>query len=71
VGSSSKAGKMSPQRMLVTTVTDELRLATNFKSKVIGVAIKDRGSILPAGHTPMPLTSTTLRQVTGLLLLTT
>ena len=50
VGSSSKAGRMSPQRMLVTTVTDELRLSTNFKSKVIGVAIKDRGSILPAGH---------------------
>jgi hypothetical protein len=35
---------------LVTTVCDELRLATNFKSKVIGVALKDRGSILPAGH---------------------
>jgi hypothetical protein len=29
---------------------DELRLATNFKSKVIGIAIKDRGGILPAGH---------------------
>lgn len=51
VGSSSEEpGKMSPVNMLVTTVTDELRLATNFKSKVIGVAIKDRGSILPAGH---------------------
>jgi predicted AlkP superfamily pyrophosphatase or phosphodiesterase len=25
-------------------------LATNFKSKVIGIAIKDRGGILPAGH---------------------
>ena len=51
IGSASKAGMMSPRRMLTTTVTDELRLATNFKSKVIGVAIKDRGSILPAGHT--------------------
>ncbi len=50
VGSNSNAGMMSPRRMLTTTVTDELRLATNFKSKVIGVAIKDRGSILPAGH---------------------
>ena len=50
VGSSSKAGKMSPANMWVTTVTDELRLATNFKSKVIGVALKDRGAILPAGH---------------------
>lgn len=50
VGSSSAAGKMSPRNMLVTTITDELRLANNFRSKVIGVAIKDRGSILPAGH---------------------
>jgi predicted AlkP superfamily pyrophosphatase or phosphodiesterase len=50
VGSSSDAGQMSPKNMLTTTVCDELRLATNFKSKVIGVAIKDRGSILPAGH---------------------
>jgi hypothetical protein len=36
--------------MLVTTICDELRLATNFQAKVIGVAVKDRGSILPAGH---------------------
>lgn len=50
VGSASRAGEMSPKNMLVTTITDELRLATNFKSKVIGVSIKDRGSILPAGH---------------------
>lgn len=50
VGSSSKQGKMSPRNMLVTSIADELRLATNFKSKVIGVAIKDRGAILPAGH---------------------
>lgn len=45
-----EAGKMSPKNMLVTTIGDELRLATNFKSKVIGVAVKDRGAILPAGH---------------------
>lgn len=50
VGNSSALGKMSPKNMLVTTICDELRLATNFKSKVIGVAIKDRGGILPAGH---------------------
>jgi len=50
VGSSSKAGEMSPKNMLVTTIGDELRLATNFKSKVIGISAKDRGSILPAGH---------------------
>ncbi len=51
VGSTTTAGKMSPRNLLVTTITDELRLATNFESKVVGVALKDRASILPAGHT--------------------
>jgi predicted AlkP superfamily pyrophosphatase or phosphodiesterase len=51
VGTNSSWGKMSPRNMLTTTVTDELKLATNFKSKVIGIALKDRGAILPAGHT--------------------
>jgi predicted AlkP superfamily pyrophosphatase or phosphodiesterase len=50
IGSSSSAGQMSPKNLLTTTITDELRLATNFKSKVIGISLKDRGSILPAGH---------------------
>lgn len=44
------AGQMSPRNLLATTMTDELRLATNFRSKVIAVASKDRGSILPGGH---------------------
>lgn len=44
------AGKMSPHRMETTTVTDQLRLDTQKRGKVIGVAIKDRGAILPAGH---------------------
>jgi predicted AlkP superfamily pyrophosphatase or phosphodiesterase len=50
VGSNTTAGKMSPKNLLVTTITDELRLATNFQSKVIGISLKDRGSIMPAGH---------------------
>jgi predicted AlkP superfamily pyrophosphatase or phosphodiesterase len=50
VGATSKAGKMSPANMYATTITDELRLSNNFKSKVIGIALKDRGAILPAGH---------------------
>ncbi|MEO6611884.1 MAG: alkaline phosphatase PafA [Chitinophagaceae bacterium] len=50
VGNNSVLGKMSPRNMLVTTIGDELRLATNFRSKVVGIAIKDRGGILPAGH---------------------
>jgi predicted AlkP superfamily pyrophosphatase or phosphodiesterase len=49
VGSATDAGKMSPRNLNVTTICDELKLATNFRSKVIGFAIKDRGSILPSG----------------------
>ncbi len=50
VGSDSKEGQMSPRRMLTSTIGDELQVATDFRSKVIGVALKDRASILPAGH---------------------
>ncbi|CAN5531361.1 alkaline phosphatase family protein [soil metagenome] len=50
VGSTSAAGKMSPDNLWATTITDELRLSNNFKSKVIGISLKDRGAILPAGH---------------------
>lgn len=50
VGSNTSAGKMSPANMWTTTITDELRLSNNFKSKVIGISLKDRGAILPAGH---------------------
>lgn len=50
VGSTSNAGQQSPANLVTTTITDELRLATGMGSKVIGVSLKDRGSILPAGH---------------------
>lgn len=50
VGGTGKEGQMSPRHLLSTTVTDELRLATNRRSKVIGISLKDRGAILPAGH---------------------
>lgn len=50
VGSYSLLGKMSPKNLLTTTIGDELRLATNFRSRVYGIAFKDRGGILPAGH---------------------
>ncbi len=49
-GASATEGRMSPRNLLVTTVTDELRMATNFQSRVVGVSLKDRASILPAGH---------------------
>lgn len=50
VGTTSDAGRMSPRNLLASTITDELKIATNFRSKVVGVSLKDRASILPAGH---------------------
>jgi predicted AlkP superfamily pyrophosphatase or phosphodiesterase len=50
VGGSASSGKISPRNMLTTTITDELRFASNKRSKVVGIAIKDRGAALPAGH---------------------
>lgn len=44
------AGQMSPHRLQVSTLGDELKLATGGRAKVIGMSIKDRGAILPAGH---------------------
>ena len=40
----------SPKNNLTTTITDELKLFTNQRSKVIGVSLKDRGAIFPSGH---------------------
>lgn len=48
---SAKSAPMSPRNLAVTTMCDELKIATNYKAKVVGIAIKDRGGILPAGHT--------------------
>ena len=47
-----RVGSHSPKNLWSTTITDELRLATNFQAKVVGVSLKDRASILPAGHNP-------------------
>lgn len=50
VGGQGKVGQQSPKNLLTSTITDQLKLATNFQSKVIGISLKDRGAILPAGH---------------------
>ena len=50
VGTTTRAGEMSPNRMLSTTFGDENRLHTQMQGKTIGIALKDRGAILPAGH---------------------
>ena len=52
VGSISISGLMSPRNLKTTTITDELRMATNMQGKVVGLSLKDRGAIFPAGHTP-------------------
>jgi predicted AlkP superfamily pyrophosphatase or phosphodiesterase len=50
VGNPEGNGDVSPWRMLSSTVTDELKIGTQKKSKVIGISVKDRGAVLPAGH---------------------
>jgi len=51
IGTEGSAGKMSPHRMASTTFADENRLFTQMRGKTIGISVKDRGAILPAGHT--------------------
>jgi predicted AlkP superfamily pyrophosphatase or phosphodiesterase len=50
IGTENSTGLMSPKNLLVTTIGDELRLNSIQQSKVIAVSLKDRASILPAGH---------------------
>ncbi|TRZ83539.1 MAG: alkaline phosphatase family protein [Sediminibacterium sp.] len=51
IGSSNNAaGQMSPVNVWTTTLGDEFKLASNFRSKVFGISLKDRGAIIPAGH---------------------
>ncbi|MCL5027445.1 MAG: alkaline phosphatase family protein [Bacteroidetes bacterium] len=50
VGSNDDEGEMSPRNLLATTITDQLKLATSGKSKVISISLKDRAAVLPGGH---------------------
>lgn len=50
LGGSEDSGRRSPRKMLSTTITDELQLSNDGKSKVISISLKDRGAILPGGH---------------------
>ncbi len=52
VGNDEGNGDVSPSRLLTTTITDELKLFTQQKGKVVALSIKDRGAVLPAGHLP-------------------
>jgi predicted AlkP superfamily pyrophosphatase or phosphodiesterase len=50
VGATPGKARMSPKNFIGSNFADELRL--RFKSKVIGISMKDRGAILPAGKKP-------------------
>lgn len=52
IGVENSSGKRSPFRLQVSTISDEMKLASNLKSKIISVSLKDRSAILPAGHHP-------------------
>lgn len=50
VGSNTDEGKMSPRNLLASGLGDVLKMATDCKAKVVGISIKDRAAILPAGY---------------------
>lgn len=50
VGATPGKGRASPRNFIGSTFADELRL--RYKSKVVGISIKDRGAILPSGKKP-------------------
>ena len=52
LGTTKKSGRMSPHRLMSTTIADELMLSNQFQSKIIALSMKDRGAILPAGGKP-------------------
>ncbi len=51
VGADAKYGRVAPSNLKVTTIADQNRIFTQMRGKTIGVSIKDRGAVFPAGHT--------------------
>jgi predicted AlkP superfamily pyrophosphatase or phosphodiesterase len=51
-GASKDTGAASPRVLIGTTIGDQLRMATNFQSKVIAISQKDRAAVLPGGQRP-------------------
>lgn len=49
VGGSGSSGHRSPQNLISSTFTDELKKASP-ESRVVTMSLKDRGAVLPAGH---------------------
>jgi predicted AlkP superfamily pyrophosphatase or phosphodiesterase len=50
VGGSFESGLHSPVNLLVSTFSDELQMATNRKSKVFGIGLRESSAIFSAGH---------------------
>ena len=50
VGAPGTGGKHSPRNFIGNNFADELRL--RYQSKVVGISMKDRGAVLPAGKKP-------------------
>jgi hypothetical protein len=48
---SDENGHTSPTGMMSRTLTDELRIVSQFRSKVIGVSIDPKAAVLQSGHT--------------------
>jgi hypothetical protein len=43
---------LSPHYLIGSTLGDELRAATDFRSKVVAIALKDRAAVFMGGHSP-------------------
>lgn len=50
VGTKGAGGKRSPRNFIGANLADQMRL--HYRSKVVGISMKDRGAILPAGKKP-------------------
>ncbi len=50
VGGGTLDGKMSPQHLVTSTISDELKMASNYQSKIISVSMKDYAAVLSGGH---------------------
>ena len=50
LGGEANDAASSPRRLMASTLGDELRMLSNDRSKVIGISVKDRSAILPAGR---------------------
>ncbi len=51
ISSSDENGHTSPSQMLARTLSDELRIVNQFRSRVIGVSLDPKASVLQSGHT--------------------